>query len=217
MAAIHRIGIYGGTFDPIHIAHLAIAEEARWALDLQRVIFVPAARQPFKGEATAADPEHRLTMTRLACAANPAFAASAIDIQRPPPSYTVETLTAFRARFGAQVDLTFILGADAARDLPRWHRAAELLTLARFAVIGRPGVTVDLALLEAELPGVTDRLTVISGPQLAIASTELRQRLATGQPVRYQIPEPVCAYIHAHGLYGSAAVAPRADLPQHHE
>ncbi len=205
MAVIQRIGIYGGTFDPIHLGHLAIAEEARWALDLHQVIFVPAARQPFKMDSTTADASRRLIMTRLACSSNPAFTVSDSELQRAVPSYTIDTLALFRAHFGAHADLIFILGADAARDLPRWHRARELMTLARFAVIERPGVRLDLHQLDRELPGVVERLTIIAGPQLIISSTELRRRLATGQPVRYQIPEAVYAYICAHGLYGVAA------------
>jgi nicotinate-nucleotide adenylyltransferase len=213
MSVALRVGIYGGSFDPIHIGHLTIAEEARWALDLQQVIFVPAARQPFKLQSSSADAEHRLAMVRLACAANPAFGVSDSELQRVAPSYTIDTLTHFRTQFGAQVDLYFILGADAARDLPRWHRADELVRLARFAVVGRPGVVLDRQQLEQELPGIAARLTLIEGPQLTISSTALRQRLAEGRPVRYQLPEPVYEYIHAHGLYGSVSVLQRPIPP----
>lgn len=205
MAASQRIGIYGGTFDPIHIGHLAVAEEARWALDLDQVIFVPAARQPFKMDADSTDAERRLAMVHLACAGNPAFHVSATELQRAPPSYTIDTLTQYRAQFGSHADLIFIIGADAARDLPRWYQAQELIRLARFAVVGRPGVAVDLQRLEHDLPGSAERLTVISGPHLAISSTELRRRLGVGQPVRYQIPESVYTYIYTHGLYGVEA------------
>jgi nicotinate-nucleotide adenylyltransferase len=209
MAGMQRIGIYGGTFDPIHIGHLAIAEEARWALSLDQVVFVPAAQQPFKMEAQSADAAHRLTMARLACRSNPAFSVSDSELQRSPPSYTIDTFNQFRTHVGSAAELTLILGTDAARDLPRWHRARELVTLARFAVVGRPGVTLDPQRLEPELPGIAERLTLISGPQLAISSTELRRRLAQQQPIRYQIPEPVYEYIHLHGLYGVAPLSGR--------
>lgn len=195
-----RLGIYGGSFDPIHIGHLAIAEEARVALGLASVAFVPAIRQPLKGQAQVG-PDHRLAMVQLACESNPAFYAEDLELRRPPPSYTIDTLAELRRRHGPGPELWFVLGADATRDLPRWHRADELLALARFAIVDRPGYLLDLAALEAQLPGLSERCVVLAGPRLDIASSELRRRLAAGRPVRYQIPEAVRSYIAAHGLY----------------
>jgi len=201
MAANERVGIYGGTFDPLHVGHLAIAEEARWALGLSRVFVVPAAQQPLKPAGHGASPEQRLAMVRLACADNPALVPSDVELHRPPPSFTVDTLAAFRGQLGPDVELHFILGADAAADLPRWHRAADIIALARLAVVGRPGYAADIAVLDAALPGIATRTTPVDGPRLDISSTDLRHRIAEGRPVRYQIPDPVIAFIDAHGLY----------------
>lgn len=200
MAQPVRVGIYGGSFDPIHLGHLAVAEEARATLELASVAFVPAARQPLKGQAQS-PPDHRLTMVRLACADNPAFYADDLELRRPPPSYTIDTLTTFRQRHPPPAELWFILGADAARDLPRWRRASEVVALTRLAIVGRPGHSVDLPALVAALPSLAGRCVVIDGPRLEISSTELRRRLGAGRPVRYQIPEPVRHYIAEQGLY----------------
>jgi nicotinate-nucleotide adenylyltransferase len=205
VSSSQRIGIYGGTFDPIHIGHLAIAEEARYALDLAEVIFVPASRQPLKGEAQGASAAQRLAMVRLACAGNPRFRASDIELRRPPPSYTIDTLMALRAEADPAATLVFILGADAARDLPRWYRAAEIIRLVRLAIVGRPGVDLSMAQLEASLPGIADRCDLIDGPRLEVSSSDLRARLAAGRPTRYQIPDPVLAYIAEHRLYQELA------------
>ncbi len=196
-----RVGVYGGTFDPIHIAHLAIAEEARWALALQQVRFVPAALQPLKGVPPGATPAQRLAMIRLACADNPAFVPDDLELRRPPPSYTVETLEHLRARFGPGVELWFIVGADAARDLPRWRRVADLLTLARLAIVERPGHTFDPIAFERAVPAGAGRYRLLDGPRLELSSTEIRRRVATGRPVRYLVPEAVRQYIADQGLY----------------
>ncbi len=195
-----RIGIYGGSFDPIHIGHLAIAEEARTTLGLSGVAFVPAARQPLKGQAQGAS-DHRLNMVRLACAGNSAFSVDDLELRRPPPSYTIDTLLSFRQRHPPPDELWFIVGADAARELPRWHRAAEVVALAKLAIVGRPGFHLDMPALLAALPALAGRYTLIDGPRLDISSTELRARLAAGRTVRYLIPEEVRLYIAEHGLY----------------
>src|SRR5215207_4557632 len=136
-----RIGILGGTFDPIHYGHLAIAEEARLALQLDHVLFVPAAQQPLKRGAHIATPEQRFAMAQLACASNPAFEVSRIELNRPGPSFTLTTLEALQA---AQIgELHFILGEDALADLTRWYRAARVVELARIIAIGRPGSAPD--------------------------------------------------------------------------
>lgn len=196
-----RVGVYGGTFDPIHIAHLAIAEEARWALDLQQVRFVPAARQPLKGVPPGATPAQRLAMLNLACADNPAFVPDDLELRRPPPSYTVETLEHLRARFGPVTELWFIIGADAARDLPRWRRVTELVALARLAIVERPGHAFDPLAFERVVPAGAGRYVLLDGPRLDLSSTEIRRRIATGRPVRYLVPEAVRRYIADQGLY----------------
>ncbi|NTW04070.1 MAG: nicotinate (nicotinamide) nucleotide adenylyltransferase, partial [Oscillochloris sp.] len=185
---------------PIHIGHLAIAEDARDAIGLDQVLFVPAAHQPLKGETYVASPAQRLEMVRLACATNQYFCVSDVDLRRPPPSYTIDTLVELRAE-ADPAELVFILGVDAAHSLPRWHRAAEIISLVHLAVIGRPGYSLSLTELERLLPGISQRCLLVSGPQLDVSSSELRKRLAVGRTVRYQIPDPVLAYIIEHGLY----------------
>jgi nicotinate-nucleotide adenylyltransferase len=208
-----QIGVYGGSFDPIHVGHLAVAEDARAALGLQQLLIVPAARQPLKAAAVqGASPAHRLAMARLACADNPAFLVDDLELERPPPSYTVDTLRALQARCGPEAQLWFVLGADAARDLPRWHRADEIVAIARLAIVGRPGASLHLPSLEAALPGLAGRYRTIDGPRLDISSSELRRRRAAGRPIRYQVPEAVWAYIETERLYAddtSASAAAR--------
>jgi nicotinate-nucleotide adenylyltransferase len=194
-----RIGILGGTFDPIHYGHLAVAEEARIVLGFERIVFVPAARQPFKRGEHSAAPQQRLEMTQLACYDNPAFEVSPIEIQRTGPSYTVDTLETLHAQ--GLVDLHFIVGADAAADLYRWRAAGRIVALARIVVIGRPGFALDRTTLTHDLPGLEARLTLLEGPGLDVSSSELRRRVAAGQPIRYQTPEPVVEYITQQRLY----------------
>jgi len=194
-----RIGILGGTFDPIHYGHLAIAEEARIALQLNRVLFVPAAQQPLKRGAHIATPEQRFAMAQLACAPNPAFEVSRIELDRPGPSFTLTTLEALQA---AQLgELHFILGEDALADLMRWHGAARVVDLARIIAVGRPGRAADHARIIQALPALRERLIALTGPALDISSTALRRRVAVGQPIRYQTPDAVVAYIEEQNLY----------------
>jgi nicotinate-nucleotide adenylyltransferase len=196
-----RIGILGGTFDPIHYGHLAIAEEARLALGLDQVLFVPAAQQPLKRGSHIAAPEQRFEMAQLACQPNSAFQVSRIEVERPGPSFTLTTLEALQqAELG---ELHFILGTDALADLPRWHGAARIVKLARIVAVGRPGSAPDLVRVEQHLPGIRERLALLAGPALDISSTALRQRVSAGLPIRYQTPDIVAAYIDEHGLYRS--------------
>jgi len=196
---MHRIGILGGTFDPIHHAHLAIADEARVVLGLDQVLFVPAAQQPFKAQhwTSAA---HRLAMVEAAVAANRYFAVSELELQRPGPSYTVDTLESLHAIYsGGQ--FWFILGADALQGLPRWHAIERLAGLTRFAMVGRPGIALDLRRIEAEQPALRGLIERIAGPDLDLSSTEIRARVVAGLPVRYLVPDAVAEYIAAHSLY----------------
>lgn len=198
-----RIGILGGTFDPIHFGHLAIAEEARSTLQLDRVLFIPAAHQPLKPAGHLATAQQRVEMARLACSTNPAFELSTIELNRPGPSYTATTLEALHsAELG---DLYFILGADTLADLARWFAAQRIIQLAKLVGMSRPGYTPDLAALEQQLPGLQQQLILIDGPHLEISSSDLRRRVATGRPIRYQTPDPVAEYIAATGLYRAGA------------
>lgn len=194
-----RIGILGGSFDPIHYGHLAAAEEARSALQLTRVLLIPAARHPRKAEAYGAAASDRLAMARLACAGEPAFEASPIEVERAGRSYTVDTLEQLHKTEAGE--LYVVLGADAALGLPRWRAAERILDLARVVVVGRPGAPFDAAALAQQLPGLEARLTLLEGPRLAISSGELRERIAAGRSIRYLAPDAVIAYIAANRLY----------------
>lgn len=194
-----RIGVFGGSFDPIHHGHLSIADEARVALGLDHVLLVPAAHQPLKHGRHCASAEQRLRMTSLAVASNPGLAVSDIELRRTGPSYSVDTLEELQAQHGADCQLWFIMGADALCWLPKWHRVERLLELAQIVAFGRPNSQLDLAALQAALPGL--RLTFREGPQLSASSTTVRERVATGLPVRYLVPDAVANAIAEYGLY----------------
>jgi nicotinate-nucleotide adenylyltransferase len=196
-----RIGILGGSFDPIHYGHLAIAEEARVSLQLDRVVFVPAALQPLKHGGHGATSAQRFEMARLACGTNAKFEVSPIEIERPGPSYSVVTLEEFhKTRPG---EYYFILGADAAGDLGRWYAAERIIELARIVVVGRPGAAPNHEQLIHTFPRLAEHMLLVAGPRLDISSTLLRDRVASGRSIRYLTPDSVVEYIAQHRLYGS--------------
>jgi nicotinate-nucleotide adenylyltransferase len=190
-----KVGVLGGTFDPIHIGHLLLAEAAREELGLKKVLFVPAGHQWRKEQVDRdiAPAQHRLEMVKLAIAGNEAFEASAMEIEREGPSYTVETLEALRAEMpGAQ--FWFVVGADALADMPHWHEANRIFELAAVCVAGRPG--------EDEGGGTfRDRVTRLEMPEIEISSTDIRERVRAGKSVRYMVPDAVGRYIEEQGLY----------------
>lgn len=199
-----RLGVMGGTFDPIHYGHLVTAEEARAQFGLQRVLFVPNRHPPHKDPRDVSDPEHRFLMTFLATISNPWFQVLRVEIDRPGPSYTIDTIRELADRY-PNADLYYITGADAILQILRgeWEQSAELLRLCRFIAATRPGFTLDIETLRRY--NVTGRplenVHVMAIPALAISSTDIRTRVGEGRPIRYLLPEPVEAYIHQHGLY----------------
>jgi nicotinate-nucleotide adenylyltransferase len=195
-----RLAIFGGTFDPIHYGHLAIAEEVRWTLATTRVLFVPTSQQPLKTSTHIATAAQRLEMARLAIADNSGFAVHDLEIRRGGRSYSFDTVVALQVEYRG-AELFFVVGADLIADLPRWYAIDRLLALCRFVVMTRPGYQIDLDHLYTTLPSAQGRMQVIEGPALDISATALRERLASGAPVRYQIPDVVAAYIEDHGLY----------------
>lgn len=202
-----RIGIIGGTFDPVHYAHLAIAEEVYHALKLARILFVPAGQPPHKPEQRITSVEHRVAMLEQAIATNPHFALSLVDVQRTGPSYTVETLRFLRHEWGSRTEFYFVIGGDSLKDLPDWYDPAGILAQATIVALMRPGytdVTTERELLIARLPGLQQRLIMLEGPLMELSSTELRQRVAKGRPIKYQTPEVVEQYIFRHHLYQEA-------------
>ena len=204
MTTSRRIGILGGTFDPIHYGHLIIAEEIRHALALERVLFLPAGQPPHKQGIPVSQAADRVAMVRLAIADNPAFEVCLHDIERGGLSYTADTLTALTERF-AGADIHFIMGEDSLEDLPTWHDPERIMRTARLAVALRPGVQVDLTRLEEALPGVSARVDLVATLEIGIASRDLRARVAAGRPIRYQAPDAVVDYVAARGLYRSPA------------
>lgn len=203
-----RVGILGGTFDPIHYGHLVIAEEVRAALQLAEVIFVPAGDPPHKQGEIITAARHRLAMLELALASNPRFSISLVDMDRPGPSYTVETLRLLGAQWGEATDVYFIIGWDSLEDFPTWHDPGGILEqLTCLVAVQRPGYREEPSYreqLEQRVPGIAGKLLAVPAPQLEISATDLRLRVAAGRPIKYQLPETVERYIYEHDLYRKA-------------
>ncbi|MGQ9598040.1 MAG: nicotinate-nucleotide adenylyltransferase [Anaerolineae bacterium] len=198
---IRRLGILGGTFDPIHHGHLVAAEEARHQLQLDRVLFVPAGTPPHKPRQPISPIFHRVRMVELAIAGRPYFSLSRVDAERSGPSYTVDTLELLRAEWGPEPAFFFIEGADSLADILTWYQPHRLLELCDLAVVGRPRVQLDLPHLESLLPGLTARIHWVHMPRLEISSSDLRARVRDGRPIAYLVPPAVETYIMDHGLY----------------
>lgn len=200
--AVRRFGIMGGTFDPIHNGHLLTAEFVRDAYALSKIMFIPAARSPFKLDKKVATAQHRLQMTRLAVADNPYFEASDIEMRREGVSYTADTIQELRQRFGEGAELYFITGADAINDLPAWHEPEKLLSSCHFIAATRQGTELDLKHLRAFFgPLCDEHIHQLTTPELEISSTNIRERIRDGHSIRYMVPESVEEYIRKEGLY----------------
>lgn len=192
--ARQRIGIMGGTFDPIHNGHLVAASEVAWVYDLDEVIFVPTGRPVFKLDKKVTNAEDRYLMTVIATASNPKFTVSRVDIDRPGVTYTIDTLRDIRDRH-PHAELFFITGADAVAEIMQWKDADQMWTLAHFVAVTRPGYSSPEGV---RLPVNVDTLEI---PALAISSTDVRERAGHGEPVWYLVPDGVVQYIGKHGLY----------------
>jgi nicotinate-nucleotide adenylyltransferase len=193
-----RLGVLGGTFDPVHIGHLVLAETARHQLKLEKVLFVPAGdpwRKPSQAVSSAA---HRLRMTELAIEGNTDFGIDTSEIEREGPSYTVETLAALRRQLSPDDELYFLLGEDALADLPHWRDPARIAELAQIAVAPRQG-----SILVETLPFPRERLIGIEMPYIGVSSTSLRERAERGLSLRYLVPAAVELYILENRLYGA--------------
>ena len=202
-----RVGLIGGSFDPIHAGHLSIAREVRERLGLDRMVFVPAGQPPHKLGKRLADAEHRLAMVRLAIAGHPHLTVSRVDMDRPGPCYSVDTVRLLRDRLwsarGAETQIFFLIGADSLAELPTWYRPRELLRLCTVVAVGRPGYDVDPGDLERLLPGAPPVLYLRLNTPVDVSSTDIRRRVAEGRSIRGLVPEDVERYIHKHGLYRS--------------
>jgi nicotinate-nucleotide adenylyltransferase len=196
-ASGQRVGVMGGTFDPVHHGHLVAASEVAERFDLDEVVFVPTGRPWQKSAREVSAPEDRYLMTVIATASNPRFSVSRIDIDRDGPTYTVDTLRDLHAERGDGVSLFFITGADALSQILSWRQADEAIGLAHFVGVTRPGhVLAD--------PGLPDgRVSLVEIPALAISSSDCRERVGRKQPIWYLVPDGVVQYIAKRGLYSA--------------
>lgn len=200
-----RVGIMGGTFDPIHYGHLVTAEAARVDFGLDKVVFVPSGRPPHKVARVISDARHRFLMTVLAVATNPYFEVSRVEIDRPGYSYAVDTVEQFKLCYGPETELFFITGADAILEILTWKNVPTLLELCRFIAATRPGFGLH------EIQDILDKLPcngkskvhLLEVPALAISSTDIRQRVQEERPIKYLLPEAVEQYIYKNKLYSS--------------
>jgi nicotinate-nucleotide adenylyltransferase len=193
-----RIGIMGGTFDPIHHGHLVAAEEARWQFRLDQVLFIPTG-QPWQKPEGVSPAEDRYLMTVIATASNPAFAVSRLEVDTPGPSYTVDTLRRLRAELPEGTRLLFIGGADLLQQLLTWKEPEQVLELAELIAATRPDFDVDDVV--QKVPGAAGRVHRMEIPALAISSSDIRARVARGAPIEYLVPEGVARYIEKRALY----------------
>lgn len=201
-----KIGVLGGTFDPIHLGHLILAEQARTYLGLERVLFVPAGQPWRKAGRSIAPVADRVAMVKAALAGDPYFEVSLVESERRGPSYTAETLTVLRDLLGAGAALYFILGQDALADLPHWREPGRIVAQARLAVASRAGWRPpDAEELERAIPGIHARIDLVPMPLVEISSTDIRRRVAEGISTRFLLPAAVEAYIRQRGLYRGRA------------
>lgn len=197
-----KIGVLGGTFDPIHFAHLAVAEAVKTTLSLAEVIFVPAGQPWLKADNFISAAGHRVKMVRLAIAGKPPFRLSTMEIDRPSPTYTVDTMAELRGQIGAKDELYFILGWDNLAELARWREPARLIRLCYLVAVPRPGYPLpDLKRLAKDIPGLSPRVIILDKPEVDISATEIRKRVAQGKPINDLVPHAVAEYIKRHRLY----------------
>jgi nicotinate-nucleotide adenylyltransferase len=197
-----KIGVLGGTFDPIHIGHLKVAEEVTARLNLSEIIFMPAGQPWLKGDNLISLAEHRVEMVRLAIAGKPYFKLSTIEIDRAGPTYTVDTIDELRRQLGSGHELFFILGWDNLIQLPQWQEPSRLIKLCRLVAVPRVGYPdIDLSSLDAVIPGLYQRVILLDSPRVDINASIIRQRVGQGLSIHHLVPEPVERYIKQHRLY----------------
>ena len=196
-----RVGVLGGTFDPVHYGHLVAAQEAHGQLALERVLFAPVGHPPHKLDEPLSPIHHRVRMVEMAIAGEARFALSRVDVDRPGPHYTADMLGLLRQAWGADVCLFFIAGSDSLADFLDWHGPERIIEQAELAVVKRPDVEINVGALERALPGLGERLHWVQMPCLDISSTDLRARVRQGRPISFFLPPAVEAYVLEQGLY----------------
>ncbi|MFC1953003.1 nicotinate-nucleotide adenylyltransferase [Chloroflexota bacterium] len=197
-----NIGILGGTFDPPHNGHIAVAEEARKRLGLEEVLFVPAGQTPLKEGVPIQSAEHRVQMVRQAIAEYPYFKLSTVEIDRDGLSFTVDTIDELKDMLGSEAELFFILGWDNLEQLPRWKEPLRMINACHLVAVRRPGYfSPDLDVLEEAIPGIKQRVIVLDKPETDVSATEIRDLVARGMPVHHLVPAAVATYIEKNKLY----------------
>ena len=204
-----KIGVLGDTFDPVHLGHIRMAGEARDALGLAEVIMVPAGQPMSKLNQPVTAAEHRLNMLRLAVKDKPHLVVSTMEIERPGPTFTVDTITALQHKYGEKAEIYFILGCDSLVQLPEWREPASLVAMCRLVAVPRPGCPrPDMKVLERVIPGVTKRVIFLDKPYIDISATDIRDKVRGGGSIDGLVPAPVAEYIKKHQLYMSSGGKP---------
>jgi len=195
-------GVFGGTFDPIHLGHLAVAEEVRTTLGLAEVLFLPAGQPWLKADRSISPAKHRVEMVKLAIAGNPHFKLSSCEVDRPGPSYAVDTIDILQQQLGAEARLFFLLGSDALSELPQWKEPSRLIQICQLVAFTRPGFPLPpLEPLESAIPGLSQHVTFVEVPQIDISATQIRNRVSRGASLHGLVPQAVERYILEQGLY----------------
>ena len=197
-----RVGVFGGTFDPIHLGHLAVARSIQSSLGLDNVTFVPAGQPWLKADTPVSHVKDRVQMLRLALARRRAFELSTIEADRPGPSYTVDTMETLQRQLGSDADYFFLLGSDVLMDIAKWKEPQRLIQLCQLVAFARPGFGLPtMEALEAAVPGISLRVVFAEVPQVNIRATDIRCRIAEGRSIQRLVPRAVERYILEHGLY----------------
>ena len=197
-----KIGVFGGTFDPVHVGHLIAAEEARASLSLDEVVFVTAGWPWFKEGRPLTCAGHRLAMVELAVADHARFRVWDVEVRRPGPSYTADTLEELRAGLGEEAELYLVVGSDVLSEMSRWQRPDRVVEMATIVGMRRPGAgEIDLDQLDGVSPEARSRTLLLDGPRIEVSGADLRRRVAEGRPIRYMVPAAVERYIREHRLY----------------
>jgi GTP-binding protein len=200
--SVNKIGIFGGTFDPVHLGHLMVVEEAKTALDLSEVVLVPAGQPMSRPNVNVTPAKQRLAMLNLAVEGSPYLKVSSIEIERKGPSYTADTIAELKKKSGRGSELYFILGWDSLEQLPTWHEPSKIISLCTLVAVPRPGYSKpSLKTLEGVLPGISDKVIILDKPKVDISATEIRELAAQGESIEHLVPEAVAKYIKKNKLY----------------